>query len=136
MKTIHEYFKDWEGYVFGPGCAVGEPHIIPALKKFLQVMREGICDCKVLEDSMDHIGVWLFINILRNADIIKYGGFTRFVWLTDSGKALKSYLETIDVDNCNYNDTDEDYIPCSPSHCYCGPNGYEEGRKCNNPFWR
>ncbi len=35
-KSLEAYFSDWEGHVFGYGYGSGEPHVVPALRRFVE----------------------------------------------------------------------------------------------------
>jgi hypothetical protein len=135
-KTLDENFADWEGTAFGFGYGTGEPHILPALKRFLALCPDtGTYDHEALAREMGPAVAWLLLNALAHADIIEYGTSPRYGWLTTSGQALKAYVESKTDDElvgivCRDRDT-----PCYPDACNCGPEGYEEGRVCLNPFW-
>ena len=134
MKTIHEHFIDWEGDVFGFGYGSGEEHIIPALKRFLQLTTDsGQYDFRVLEEEITPTVTWLLINTLCHCDMIEYGTSPRFAWLTKKGLALKNYLESNSIESIEekFNETGNDYIHCYRNICNC-----DDG-KCDthNPFW-
>ena len=139
-KTHEENWIDWEGFVFGFGYGTGEPYTIPALKRFLELTPERGCyDHRALERELGPVVAWLMINALARhpVNILEYGMSPRFAWLTNEGRALKRYV-TMKTANelitlvCEH---DEDYTQCYPDVCNCGPNGYERGRACVNPFW-
>jgi len=140
MKTIEEYFRDWENHVFGYGYGSGEEHTIPALQIFLDSCSdEGGYDHRVLESALISPTVaWLLINTLCHHNILEYGTSPRFGWLTEHGKRLKEFVgsrtekELIRI----VSDYDHEYRHCDPSDCSCGENEYEIGRACPNPFWR
>ena len=139
-KSTEDYFTDWEHATFGYGYGTGEAYIVPALKAwFSAVGRDDLdhaYDCQNLEDEWSPTVVWLLINILCHAGIIEYGSSPRYGWLTDEGKALKSFIDSKTVVELHdLTCRDEDYRYCYPDACNCGPNGYEEGRVCPNPFW-
>lgn len=144
-KTIEESFIDWEANVFGFGYGTGEDHTLAALKSFMAAVGRDdedmphAYDYQKLEAAVGPAVAWLLINILcRHAvDIIEYGTSPRYGWLTREGVALKEFLATKTVDElvtlcC---ERTEDNPGCAPDVCNCGPHGYEEGRKCLNPFW-
>lgn len=141
MKTLTEYFRDWEGDAFGYGYGTGEPHILPLLKKFLELCNRGSYnhqyDYEILERELTPAVAWLLINILCHKDMLEYGTSPRFAWLTQKGKRLKEFVsqksneELIDI-VCGHK---EDYCHCYPTACNCGEHGYEEGLICQNPFW-
>lgn len=140
-KSPEEYFRDWESHVIGYGYGSGEPHTIPALLQFLSLCNEGqyahTYNYETLEAAIGPVITWLFISALVRADIIEYGTSPKFAWLTSKGKRLRDFMlsktaeELVDI-ACDH---DEDYAHCHPDACNCGPNGYEEGRVCKNPFW-
>ncbi len=138
MKTIDEYFRDWEATVFGIGYGTGEPHVIPALRRFLKFCPEtGNYDYEVLEKSVNPEVAWLLINALVKVDIIEYGISPRFGWLTGYGRALKAYTDSKTSDElvtvvCDH---DDDYTVCYPDHCNCESMGLAN-EKCENPFWK
>lgn len=141
-KTLEDSFIDWETTVFGYGYGTGEPHILKALKGFLantgRADMPNSYDYQKLEAAIGAAETWFLINALCKADIIEYGTSPRFGWLTPEGERLKAFVDAKSVDElaelcCNH---DEDHDICYPNACNCGPNGYEEGRVCQNPFWR
>ena len=140
QKTADEYWIDWEGSTFGFGYGTGEPHTIPALKRFLELTPEGRgYDYTELERELGPAVAWLLINALarHGVDILEYGTSPRFAWLTKEGVALKRYVASKTADElvdlaCGRG---EGYVPCYPNACNCGPCGYEKGRVCANPFW-
>lgn len=141
IKTLDEYFRDWENHITGYGYGSGELLIIPALRKFLMLCNEGAYshsyDYRKLEAELTPITAWLLINILCHAGVLQYGTSPRNAWLTRTGERLKEFMlihseeELIDI-VCNY---DKDYAHCYPDACNCGQNGYEKGKICKNPFW-
>lgn len=141
-KSIEQSFADWEGDVFGFGYGTGEEHTIPALKTFFEAIgvddRPSSYDYTKLEAACGPAVAWLLVNALCHAGIIEYGTSPRFAWLTKEGEALKAFMATKTADElyeiCA--SQPEDYVACYPNACNCGPNGYEKGRKCTNPFWR
>lgn len=137
-KTINEYFIDWQSHVFGFGYGTGEQFTIPATALFFQTCPvEGTYDYNVLEKQLTPTVAWLLINIFCKHDLLEYGTSPRYGWLTDKGKALKEFLSTkTDNEIFAIINIDEDHNLCYPDACNCGENGYEEDRKCNNPFWR
>jgi hypothetical protein len=137
VKSPDDSFADWEGHVFGFGYGTGEPHTLLALKQFLELCPDqGAYDYRVIEDHLGAAVTWLMISILCRADVLEYGSSPRYAWLTKEGLALKSYVESKSVDDLvNTACRDENYIACYPDACNCGPDGYEEGRVCLNPFW-
>lgn len=141
-KTIEESFIDWESTAFGFGYGTGEPHVLGALKNFFAAFgvddRPASYDYQKLEAAVTPTVAWLLINRMCRIDIIEYGTSPRFGWLTKEGEALKAFVDSKSAEYlaelvCN---TSEDTNVCYPDTCNCGPNGYEEGRICQNPFWR
>lgn len=138
MKTLDDNFADWEGHVFGFGYGTGEEHTIPAVKRFLELCcgENNSYDYEVLQDEFGAVTAWLLINALCHADILEYGTSPRYAWLTEKGRALKAFTtERTGDDLVRLTQHDEHYNPCYPDACNCGPEGYEAGRKCVNPFW-
>jgi hypothetical protein len=145
-KTHDDYWIDWEADAFGFGYGTGEPHVIPALKTFFALCRDGSdgqtrgYDYRDLEAALGGPISWLLINALANyrLDIIEYGSSPRFGWLTAHGERLKAYVDSKTADDLIglvvLRDADSNI--CMPDACNCGPNGYERGRVCDNPFWR
>ena len=141
-KTLDQYWIDWESHVFGFGYGSGEPHIIPALKRFMELCNTGplntSCDHVILEKELGPAVAWLLINCLcrHGVDIIEYGTSPRYGWLGNCGIALRQYLasKTSEELIALVCDRNEYYIPCYPDACTCG-NGYQEVVICKNPFW-
>lgn len=132
MKTLDDYFNDWESRVFGFGYGSGEEYIAAALKTFMEELKEGRSyDYRRLEERIGYTAAWLLINTLCHADIIEYGTSPRFGWLTKYGEALRDYtadktgVELADVMMRTYEEQ------CYPDHCNCGL-----AQRCHNPFWR
>lgn len=141
-KILGESFIDWEADTFGYGYGTGEPHTIAALRHFLELCSDrhgnGVFgyDHEQLEAVLTPTVTWLLINTLCHVNILEYGTSPRFAWLTESGKALRDFMLNHTVDQiCNLTNVDEGWIPCSRTACNCGPNGYQAGVKCDNPFW-
>lgn len=138
MKSEEDSFRDWEGHVFGFGYGTGESHTIPALRKFLTLCEpHRPYDYEQLERELTPPVAWLLANALCHADILGYGTSPREAWLTEKGARLKAFMLSRTNDDlimlaCDY---DADYPHCYPDACNCGPNGYERGRVCLNPFW-
>lgn len=144
MKTTEENFIDWEASTFGYGYGTGELSILTALKTFMATIpaRPDLpngYDYTKLEAALEPTVTWLLINVLckHQVDIIEYGTSPRFGWLTDKGMQLKAFIDSKTVDELVELCTSrtEDYIHCAPDYCNCGPKGYQEGVKCENPFW-
>ena len=141
-KTLEQNFHDWEVSAIGYGYGSGEPHTMPALKTFLEAIGRGpgyghAYDYEVLEAAVSPTVAWLFIAILCRSDMIEYGTSPRYGWLTEKGKRLKAFVESKAADElveiaCSF---DENYCECYPDACNCGPEGYQAGVKCPNPFW-
>jgi hypothetical protein len=150
MRTLDECFCDWEGHAFGFGYGSGEEHIIPALKSFFacagvaayagDTTLPNAFDYRVLERELIPAVAWLLINALlrHDVEVLEYGSSPRHTWLTPHGERLKAYFDkkTAEelVDICTRSRPDGD-ICCYPTDCNCGPEGYQEGVKCQNPFW-
>lgn len=133
LKTEDDYFRDWEGAVFGFGYGTGEQYVLAELRRFmLNVSGEGGYDYAILEAAVGPSVAWLLINALCKADIIEYGTSPRYGWLTDKGKRLRAYVTGHTADElvevvCSDPDS---YFACYPDYCNCGPS-----HKCSNPFW-
>jgi hypothetical protein len=142
-KTIEQNFADWEGNAFGFGYGTGEPHTLRALKSFFDALgtRNGdhCYEYEKLEEALTAPVAWLLINVLcrHGVDVIEYGTSPRYGWLTAEGIALRDFIKdrTVGelVDICCGRTQDDDV--CYPDACNCGPGGYQEGVKCQNPFW-
>jgi hypothetical protein len=140
MKTLDNYFADWESEVFGFGYGTGERHVLPQLKAFLELCNDSEYnnryDFRTLEKNLTPAVAWLLINALCKTDIIEYGTSPRHGWLTDKGMLLKSYVQCRTVEQllsatCYDRTT---YSPCSERYCNCGAK--QVAQKCiNNPFW-
>lgn len=137
-KTIEQNFADWESTAFGFGYGTGEEHILRALKAFFDAFgvddRPNSSDYRRLEEAVTAPVAWLLINRLCQVDIIEYGSSPRFAWLTPEGEALREFMATKTVSEL------EEIVGSHNEHCYpdacnCGPEGYDEGRLCYNPFW-
>lgn len=131
MKTIEQYFADWEGQVFGYGYGTGEDPVLRALKSFLDATpNKGSYDYERLEGVVTSPVTWLMINILAHADMIEYGTSPRYGWLTDSGRALAEFVASRSVDDL-VSAVLDDNNRCYRNHCNC------EGGDCrpSNPFW-
>lgn len=143
QKTLDENFIDWEADAFGFGYGSGEPHIIPAVKTFFSLCNalcnqspNGAYDYTEIEAALTPTVAWLLINVMGHQDVIEYGTSPRYGWLTPQGQALKAFVDGKTADELlALTQHDESYIGCSRDACNCGPNGYQEGVKCNNPFW-
>lgn len=137
-KSLEDNFTDWEAHVFGYGYGTGETHTLRALTEFLRRCPEdGGYDYKDLEAELSPTVAWLLINTLCHADILEYGTSPRFAWLTAKGRQLKGFVTSKTVDQLyDLTSRDENYIHCYPDACNCGPNGHEQGRICQNPFWQ
>lgn len=144
-RTLESYFADWETEAFGFGYGTGEEHTLGALKTFFATVgkdepqdRQHCYDYQKLETALTPTVAWLLINVLAKADVIEYGTSPRYAWLTDSGVKLKEFLATKSVEelidiccaDCGENPG------CGPTHCNCGPRGYDPIRVCPNPFFQ
>lgn len=142
-KNLDEHFYDWHADAFGFGYGTGEAHIMPVVKKFLELCRyrDGIddgysspaYDFRELEKELTPPVAWLLINCMP----IEYGTSPRFGWLDVGGRALKRFFDNHTEDELYELATRkaEDYCECYPDLCCCGPSGEQEGRRCPNPFW-
>jgi len=146
-RTLESYFIDWEGEVFGFGYGSGEPHIIPALRKFFELcpsseVERRNYDYVELECALTPTVAWLLINILAKAKVIEYGTSPRFAWLTERGYRLRDFVLSKTADELVAVVTEYDLdakFCCSETHCNCShPQGlgYVEGAICPNPFFR
>lgn len=137
MKTLEDYFTDWESHVFGFGYGTGETHTITAVKALLSNLKDDRSyDYKELEKSFGELSAWLLINMMCRADVFEYGTSPRYGWLTTKGERLRDFVKGKSVDElyeltCHV----DNYSHCYPDACNCGEHGYEEGRICQNPFW-
>jgi hypothetical protein len=142
VKTLESHFVDWHSDIFGYGYGTGEEHTVPALKKFFAAFgdedRPNSYDYRKLEAAVGPVVAWLLINVLCKVGVIEYGSSPRFAWLTPQGQKVKAFIDVTSADALVELTTswDENYIHCYPDACNCGPSGYEEGRKCDNPFWK
>lgn len=131
MKTLDDYFTDWEAHVFGYGYGSGEEHVIPALKRFFVLCPANSgYDYQTLEVKLTPAVAWLLINVLAHADLLEYGTSPRYAWLTERGRALKQYLDSKSAEELQAILARDYDRHCYPDHCNCddGP--------CHNPFWR
>lgn len=138
MKTNEQYFADWESYAFGYGYGTGEEFVMPALRTFFETCADELSnpyDYRELEKKLGGEVTWLLINALCGGiDVIEYGTSPRYGWLTVCGKALRHFVlsktptQLIEI-------VTADGTRCHPVGCNCGPEGYEPGRVCPNPFW-
>ena len=138
-KTLPEYFRDWEASTFGFGYGTGEEHTIPAVRLFMESMKDRRSyDYRDLERAFGPLAAWLLINALARdpGAVIEYGTSPRFGWLTSGGETLRDFmLEYSNDELSGFTNSSENDMLCYPDTCNCGPNGYEEGRICSNPFW-
>lgn len=135
-KSPEDYFRDWEDTAFGFGYGSGERHILPHLKRFLELCRPQY-DHNELEQELGPEIAWLLINALAHSDVIEYGTSPRYGWLTPHGKLLQQFVLSKTADELVKLATHKpkDYVACYPNACNCGPGNYEKGRVCDNPFW-
>ena len=140
-KSVDHQFVDWEKWVFGYGYGTGEQYILPALKTFMAAIgRQDLpngYDFDILEQAMSPAVAWLLINALCRADAIEYGSSPRYGWLSGEGIQLRDYLRSKTVDELLklFDELPDEYAPCQPACCNCGPNGYQHGVRCKNIFW-
>lgn len=138
MKTLEDNFTDWESDAFGFGYGSGEPHTIPALKEFFALCagERGNYQYEVLEKGLTPAAAWMMLNLMGHQRMIEYGTSPRYGWLTPEGSALKSFVDSKTTEELlTLTQRDEEYISCSRNSCNCGPNGYQSGVLCANPFW-
>lgn len=137
-KTLEENFTDWENDAFGFGYGTGEERIIPALKTFFTECKgeSGNYEYQMLEAALTPTVAWLLINLMCHQGIIEYGTSPRYGWLRSEGIALKTFIDGKSVDEL-YALTvrNDDYNTCYRNSCNCGPDDYQHGVKCTNPFW-
>lgn len=116
-KTEAQYFRDWFQAYFGYCYGSGESHIMPAVRRFLELCDRhdsNVYDFQILEAELTPVVAWLLINALcaNDVGIIDYGTSPRFAWLTPKGKRLRTYMlsktsdELIDIAT----DYDESYV--------------------------
>ena len=134
MKTIDQFFADWESHYFGYGYGSGEEHTLSALKTFMGAMRvNGNYDYKILEEACTPAVAWLLINTLCKADVLEYGTSPRYGWLTPNGTALAHYIRAQSLEQLLsvVEEADIEYTPCFPDYCNC-----EDGAcRKQNPLW-
>lgn len=115
-----------------------------ALRTFLEHCKKGLgpsslesYDYRELEEVLTPTVTWLMINLLCQKDVLSYGTSPRFGFLTIKGERLKEFILERTVEDLYELAAggDEFYVECDPDACNCGPNGYEQGRICQNPFW-
>lgn len=144
VKTLDDYFRDWEAHVFGYGYGSGEEYVLPCLRRFLELCGEGPWgnhyDYIQLEKELSGPVAWFLINTLCHCGIVDYGVSPRYGSLTEMGKRLKKYMLSKEPGElvklvCNGPDANEGYAHCTPTVCNCGPDGYAAGLVCQNPFW-
>jgi len=141
VKTIDEFFIDWELLVFGYGYGYGEEHILTSLKDFMATLTKRhstFCyDYVYLTKTLGAKVTWLLINILCHADILEYGTSSRYGWLTQKGINLYNYLSTKTIEElCIVLDSKKDEAEelCSDDYCQCSGTQIMIGCK-NNPFF-
>jgi len=132
----NKHFIDWEAQVFGFGYGTGEPHILKALKVFLELCKPsaGYPSYKYeeLEVVLGATTAWLLINALCHADCINYGTSTRYAWLDDKGKLLQEFVAQHTAQELyEMTAVDENYIHCMSGHCNCEP----DQPNCKNPLF-
>ena len=139
-RTIESYFADWESYAFGFGYGSGEQYTLAALKAFLEhcVGEPNFhYDSEELEAALGATVAWLMINALCKVDIIEYGTSPRHGWLTEAGRNLQRFVKERSLETllAATEVPEDEAMSCTPSYCNCGPNGYQSGRICENPFF-
>lgn len=94
----NEQFREWERNVLGYGYGTGEPHVLAALKTFLEHCNKGergeSYEYEGLEQAVTPTVAWLLINILcrHDANVLEYGTSARYGWLTPFGVQLRDFL--------------------------------------------
>lgn len=136
MKTVEEYFLDWETHLFGYGYGTGETPVLTALNDFLKAIPMNVrgsyqYDYKVLEKAVGASTAWLLLNILIRDNKIEYGTSPRYGWLSEDGIALSKFFKdhTLDkiIKTVCYNNNS---TYCWPEQCQC-----DDGDcRPNNPF--
>ena len=143
MKTLEDYFADWENDTFGYGYGTGEEHTIAALHdlfmafKFTPAGTLGF-DAVDLEAQCGPVVAWLLINILCHDDKIEYGTSPRHAWVTPPGNELARFIrERTIADLLRIVDRDpSQYVYCMPDHCNClDVQGTVNDCTRRNPFW-
>jgi hypothetical protein len=137
MKTDAEHFADWEAEVFGFGYGTGEPHVLGALKTFLELCGDAPYDYSEIERALTPATAWLMINALcrDGVGIIEYGTSPRCGWLTPQGKALRAFVTAHTIEELTGLTERDNLDYCAPSFCNCGLHGYSKDKICHNPFW-
>lgn len=139
MKTLEQNFIDWEATAIGYGYGSGEPFVLPSLYRFMALCPpEGCYEYRVLETELGGAVFWLLVSLLCRADILEYGTSPRAAWLTTEGRKLQRFILSKTPDlliDLVCDRRSDDYCVCYQDACNCGPNGYQEGVKCPNPFW-
>jgi hypothetical protein len=137
MKTIDQFFVDWESQVFGYGYGTGETHVLRALKEFFAAVPvSGTYDYDKLEQACTPTVAWLLLNTLGHANVIDYGTSSRFGWLTPNGAHLAGYIRTRTLEHLLtvIGKVGEEYVHCFPDYCNCV--GEKDAGCCKtNPFW-
>jgi hypothetical protein len=141
IERLPKSFADWECSAFGYGYGTGEQHTLKALKDFMGAIGRDDAphayDHEQLEAACTPAVAWLLISALCRANMIEYGTSPRFGWLTNTGCALKQFVDGKTVDELvALTVRTEDFDVCYPDACNCGLNGYEAGKVCVNPFWQ
>lgn len=87
-------FKEWENETFGFGYGTGEEYTLPLLKKAFDLFPEsGTYDYVTLEKELGQTTFWLLLNTLAHSPgVINYGTSSRYGWLDEKGKEIKTYL--------------------------------------------
>ncbi len=139
MKSLEQYFADWVGDTIGFGYGTGEPHLIAAVRRFLELTPEGEpYDYRMLETELTPAVSWLLICLFGHHDLIEYGVSPRFAWLTASGKRLRAFMLSKTIDDLvgmARRSPDDEVSECYRNACNCSLDGSPAGRRCPNPFW-
>ena len=137
-KSIDDNFSDWWSNTFRFGYGTGEQYTLPALRVFLEACdgQNDQYQFQEMEGALGPLAAWLMIDAMCRVDAVEYGTSPRYGWLTPEGKSLRAFIRSKTDDELSVlTARDETYIFCAPDYCNCGPDGYEKGRVCDNPFW-
>lgn len=139
LKSIEDYFVDWEEDLFGFGYGTGETPVLSALKKFFSNFDQEpgkenyVYDYEKLEKQLLPEVTWLLINLLCKAGHITYGVSPRYGFLTKSGECIRLFFETFSLSELLLilTSRSEGVPVCSRQYCHCN-----EDCRPDNPFWK
>lgn len=141
MKSPEHSFRDWQREAFGFGYGSDEQHILPALKKMMELIPDrGPYDCSWIETEMGSEVAWLLLSVLCRMEIIEYGTnpkvgtSPRCGWLTSKGAALQDYLTAKTADQLYQAAMAEYDYDCGMDFCNC--EGGVRGERCKNNLSR